>query len=167
MQLRRDVLPALSANDVRLFAVGIGSVDSARIFAEKVEFPAELLFADESDNSDAYAAAGTRNTQRDASGKQIFEGVSSMWGPATNEALKARGRDDLNTVVGRPFRPGPYVPLMPKGNSLFDPKVMERTMVQGGSFVFDGSEELFAHYDDSSGAHADLSELVRAATQGR
>jgi len=167
MQLRRDVIPALSVSDVKLFAVGIGSADSARTFAEKVEFPAELLFADESEDSDAYAAAGTRNTQRDDSGKQVFEGVSSMWGPATNEALKARGRKDLNAVVGRPFRPGPYVPLMPKGNGLFDPKVMERTMVQGGAFVFDGSEQLFSHYDDSSGAHADLTELVRVATQAR
>ena len=37
------------------------------------------LFADESDTTDAYAAAGTRNTQRDAGGKQVFEGVESMW----------------------------------------------------------------------------------------
>ena len=38
---------------------------------------------------------------------------------------------------------------------------MERTMVQGGAFVFEGSETIFSHYDVSSGAHADLDELVR------
>lgn len=36
MQLRRDVLPALTDADVKLFAVGIGSADSAKTFAEKV-----------------------------------------------------------------------------------------------------------------------------------
>ena len=37
-------------------------------------------------------------------------------------------------------------------------------MVQGGTFVFDGAEEIFAHYDASSGAHADLDEVIRIAT---
>ena len=148
MQLRRDVLPALNDADVKLFAVGIGSGESARTFAEKIEFPAELLFADESDNADAHSAVGTRNTKRDATtGKQIFEGVESMWSAETNDAIKARGRDDLNSITGNPFNPGPYVPLMPKG-----------------TFVFDGAEEIFAHYDASSGAHADLDEVIRIAT---
>jgi len=166
-QLRRDVLPALNEADVRLFAVGIGSAESAQTFAEKIEFPAELLFADESDESVAYAAVGTRNTKRDANGKAMFEGVESMWSSATNEAIEARGRDDLNSITGNLFSPGPYVPLMPKGKGLFDPRAIERTMVQGGTFVFDGGEEIFAHYDVSSGAHADLEEVVRVATSRR
>ncbi len=165
--MRRDVLPALIEADVKLFAVGIGSADSAKTFAESIDFPAELLFADESENVDAHTAVGTRNTGRDENGNQIFEGVESMWSEKTNLALKARGRDDLNSVVGNLFRPGPYKPLMPQGKGLFDPKVMERTMVQGGTFVYDGAEELFAHYDFSSGDHADLKQVVRVATEGR
>lgn len=163
MQLRRDVLPALNDADVKLFAIGIGSAESARVFAEKIEFPADLLFADESDTADAHSAVGTRNTNRDADGKQIFEGIGSMWSAETNDAIKARGRDDLNSITGNPFQPGPYTPLMPMGKSLFDPKAMERTMVQGGMFVFDGGEEIFAHCDASSGAHADLEEVIRVA----
>ena len=31
------------------------------------------------------------------------------------------------------------------------PKAMERTFVQGGAFVFEGSKELYGHYDFSSG----------------
>ena len=150
-----------------MFCVGIGSREAANTFAEKIEFPASILFADESETSAAYAAAGTRNTKRDADGKQIFEGVGSMWSQATSEALQKRGRDDLNAITGNPFKPGPYVPLMPKGESLFDTKAIERTMVQGGTFVFDGSEPIFSHYDESSGAHADLDELVRVATAPR
>lgn len=147
---------------VKLFAVGIGSAESAASFAEKVEFPPSLLLADESDTTDAYVAAGTRNTDRDESGRAVFEGVESMWSARTNGALKARGRDDLNTIVGSLFRPGIYTPLMPKGSTT--QRTIEKTFVQGGTFVFDGTKELFAHYDFSSGDHADLEEVIAVAT---
>lgn len=167
MQIRRDVLPALVDADVKLACIGIGSAEAAKTFAEKTDFPAALLYSDESETVEAHSAMGTRNTQRDASGKAVFEGVESMWSKATNEALKARGRDDLNAVVGSLFKPGVYVPLMPTGKGLFDPRVVEKTMVQGGAFVYDGPDELFAHFDASSGAHVDLEELVRVATAER
>ena len=88
-----------------------------------------------------------------------------MWSSKTTDGIEARGRDDLNGVIGGLFKPGPYKPLMPKGKGLFDPKVLERTMVQGGAFVFDGEQEVFAHLDFSSRDHADLGELVRLVTQ--
>ena len=46
--------------DVKLFAVGIGSHDAAREFADALDFPAELLLADESEDVLAHSAAGTR-----------------------------------------------------------------------------------------------------------
>lgn len=147
------MLPALQeAGGAKLLAVGIGSADSAAEFAERTGFPAEMLFADETEESLAYAAAGTRNTGRDAKGKQVFEGLESMWSKRTNAALKARGRDDLNSILKV------YKPLMPKENA------MERAFVQGGMFVFDGSKALFEHTDFSTGDHADLDEVVAAAT---
>lgn len=152
-QLERDVLPAADAAGVQLFAVGIGSAEAAAEFADRSGFPASRLLADASDESDAYAAIGSRNTERDAQGKQIFEGIGSMWSKKTNEAIKKRGRDDLNAILKV------YKPLMPKG-----PKAMEQSFVQGATLVFDGSKELFAHYDFSSGDHADLEEVVRVAT---
>ena len=161
------MLPPLTDADVKLYAVGIGSAESAKTFADKVEFPAELLFADESDTSDAYAAAGTRNTKRDENGKQIFEGIDSMWSADTNDAIKTRGKDDLNSITGSLFKPGIYVPLMPTGKGLFDPRAIEKTLVQGGTFIYDGPNEIFAHYDQASGAHADLDEVIRVATGGR
>jgi len=156
------VLPLLKPAGVKLFAVGIGSAASAATFAERVEFPAAMLLADDSDESDAYAAVGMRNTIRDARGKARFEGVESMWSAKTNEGLRARGRDDLNAVVGSLFRPGIYTPLMPTGSTT--QKTIEKTFVQGGTFVFEGTKELFAHYDFSSGDHADLEEVIRIAT---
>lgn len=152
-QLERDVLPATRAAGIKTFAIGIGSADSAKTFSERTGFPAECLFADASDESDAYAAVGTRNTQRDTKGKQIFEGVASMWSERTNDAIKRRGRDDLNGILKL------YKPLMPRG-----PKAMEQSFVQGATLIFDGSTELFSHYDYSSGDHADLNEVVRVAT---
>ena len=49
---------------------------------------------------------------------------------------------------------------MPRG-----PKAMEQSFVQGATLVFDGTTELFAHYDFSSGDHADLDEVLRVATK--
>ena len=92
LQLRRDVLPVLEPAGVKLFAVGIGSHGSAREFAEALDFPAELLLADESEDVLAHAAAGTRNTRRDENGKAVFEGVESMWSGKTTAAIEARGR---------------------------------------------------------------------------
>lgn len=162
MQLNRDVLPKLTKAGVKLFIVGIGSLESARTFAEQVGLPANVLLADESEETDAYAAIGTRNTRRDEEGKMVFEGIESMWSQKTNDGLKARGRDDLNAVVGGLFKPGIYKPLMPQG-----PKAMDRTFVQGATFIFDGSKEIFQHFDFSSGDHADLEEVVRVATAQR
>ena len=59
-----------------------------------------------------------------------------MWSQATNDALKARGKKDLDAITGSLFNPGIYTPLMPKGSTMT--RSMEKTMVQGGSFVFEG-----------------------------
>lgn len=156
------MLPTLNKAGVKLIAVGIGSVESAREFAERAEFPLEMLFVDDSEETDVYRAIATRNTQRDEQGKMVFEGVESMWSKKTNDAIQKRGRDDLNAVVGSLFKPGIYKPLMPRG-----PKAMERTFVQGATFVFDGSTTLFEHFDDASGDHADLDDVMAVATQTR
>ena len=161
MQLQRDALPALDDMGVGLLVVGIGSVESGAEFGKQTGFPTDRLFVDETDLTDAYAAAGTRNTRRDDSGKQVFEGIGSMWSDATNAAIKERGRDDLNAVTGNLFNPGPYKPLMPKGSSW--QRSMEQTMVQGGSFVFQGDAVLAEHYDESSGAHLSIDALLAAA----
>lgn len=166
MQLKRDALPRLDAAGVKLFVVGIGSAASAREFCDALEFPVERLLVDESDLSDAYRAAGTRNTQRDGENeKQIFEGVGSMWSGATNDAIRTRGKADLDAITGLPWRKGPYKPLMPKGSTVM--RGVEKTLVQGGSFVFDGRTTLLEHYDESSGAHVELDALLDAALPRR
>ena len=84
-----------------------------------------------------------------------------MWSQATNDALKERGKKDLDAITGSLFKPGIYTPLMPKGSTMT--RSMEKTMVQGGSFVFEGDATLFEHYDESSGAHAGIDDILKAA----
>ena len=84
-----------------------------------------------------------------------------MWSAATNDALEARGKKDLDAITGSLFKPGIYTPLMPKGSTMT--RSMEKTMVQGGSFVFEGDAVLFEHYDESSGAHAGIDDILKAA----
>ena len=76
-------------------------------------------------------------------------------------ALKERGKADLDAITGSFFKPGIYTPLMPKGSTMT--RSMEKTMVQGGSFVFEGDDVLFEHYDESSGAHAGIDDILKAA----
>ena len=120
-----------------------------------------MLYVDDSDESETYRAAGTRNTKRKPDGKADFEGIGSMWSQATNDALKTRGKKDLDAITGSLFKPGIYTPLMPKGSTMT--RSMEKTMVQGGSFVFEGDDVLFEHYDESSGAHAGIDDILKAA----
>jgi len=155
VQLKRDALPALTNAGVKLLVVGIGSLESAREFSDRTGLPAEMVLVDESKETGAYKSVGTRNSQRDNNGKQIFEGISSMWSGATNDAIKERGREDLNAITGSLFDPGIYKPMMPKS--------IEATLVQGASFVFDGKDALLEHYDESSGAHVTIEELLEAA----
>lgn len=156
VELKRDALPALEENGVKLFLVGIGSLESGQTFSERTGFPQDMLLVDESEETEAYKSIGTRNSQRDPStNKQIFEGVESMWSSATADAIETRGRDDLNAITGNLFKPGIYKPMMPK--------TVEATLVQGASFVFKGKEALLEHYDESSGAHVSVEELLEAA----
>ena len=156
VELKRDALPALKENGVRLIVVGIGSVESGQTFSERTGLPMDMLLVDESEETEAYKSIGTRNSQRDPSNnKQIFEGVESMWSSKTTYAIEARGRDDLNAITGNLFKPGIYKPMMPS--------TVEATLVQGASFVFKGKEVLLEHYDASSGAHVSVDELLEAA----
>ena len=46
MQLKRDLLPALSEKNVKLFLVSIGTPQRGLEFVDKTGFPPELLLAD-------------------------------------------------------------------------------------------------------------------------
>ena len=54
VELKRDALPQLDEAGVKLFVVGIGGVDSARTFCEKLNWPLERLLVDDSETSEVY-----------------------------------------------------------------------------------------------------------------
>merc|ERR1712238_208896 len=43
------------------------------------------------------------------------------------------------------------------------PSSIEATLVQGASFVFEGRKTVLEHYDESSGAHLSIDDLLDAA----
>ena len=45
----------------------------------------------------------------------------------------------------------------------FIPPKREQAFLQGGTFVFDGPNTLFAHYDESTAAHAKVDDVVQLA----
>lgn len=157
VQLKRDVIPALEERDIPFYLVGIGSVESGETFAQQLDFDRDRLLVDTTEEADAYRSIGTRNSQRNSeTGKQQFEGVKSMWSQASTDAIETPSRRaDLDSITGKLFQPGPYKPLMPSN--------MEATFVQGASFVFDGKTTILEHYDESSGAHVTIEELLDAA----
>ena len=49
--------------------------------------------------------------------------------------------------------------------AFYIPPKQDQAFNQGGTFVFDGAKTVFAHYDESTGAHADLDKVIRLATE--
>jgi hypothetical protein len=47
--------------------------------------------------------------------------------------------------------------------AFFVPPRKEQAFLQGGTFVFEGTKTLYAHYDESTAAHASLEEVIRLA----
>ena len=81
------------------------------------------------------------------------------WGPtflspATAFAMKKRFEEDGAASLRTDVLPSwqPWIP----------PK-LEQSLQQGGSFVFRGRDAVFEHYDEATGAHAELNDLLRAA----
>ena len=138
--MARDVKPALDDAGIVLRAVGIGTVERANEFCNHVGFPREALFADP--ENAGYSALGLKTGV-----------VKTFFNEATPYAIldrvKKDGAKDLVDALGR------WKPWIP-------PK-LEQGLQQGGTFVFQGDQECFGHFDPSTGAHADLNTVLNVA----
>lgn len=47
--------------------------------------------------------------------------------------------------------------------AVYLPPRQDQAFNQGGTFVFDGDQTVFAHYDESTGAHSDIREVIDLA----
>lgn len=88
---------------------------------------------------------------------RLNRGWNTMVRPATAFRFKDRifggkeSLDQLFEVLGK-WKDAVYMP----------PKI-EQSTNHGGTFIFDGGDVAFAHYDESPGTHADTSEVVEMA----
>jgi len=87
---------------------------------------------------------------------KLNQGPQTFFAPDTAFAFRDRmfgetGLSDLMEVLGK-WSSAVYIP--PKTSQAF---------IQGGSFIFDGPKTLFAHYDASTGAHADMNQVISIA----
>jgi len=124
-------------------AVGIGTAARAKEFCAHIKFPEEYLYADP--ENACYSSLGLK--------KGV---VTTFFSPETPYSILARGqKDGAKDLVEAVQRWKPWIP----------PK-LDQGLQQGGTFVFDGKNEVFQHYDPSTGAHAELSEVLAAAVGG-
>eukprot|EP00877_Chromochloris_zofingiensis_P002749 jgi/Chrzof1/12475/Cz06g35200.t1 len=137
IQLRRDVLPVLDEQGVKLYLVSIGTWERSKQFVEVTDFPPERLLVDP-DNV-TYTALG------------LAKGVmKTFFSAETAFSFKRRFEkgqlSDLKDVMGR-WKP-------------WTPPRTDQALQQGGMFVFDGNKCVWSHYDKGTGSHADLSEVL-------
>lgn len=66
---------------------------------------------------------------------------------------KKDGMKELNEVLSK------------WNKAFFIPPKQEQAFLQGGTFIFKGDKTLFAHYDESTAAHASLEEVVKMAKE--
>mmetsp|Transcript_9346 Transcript_9346/g.19593 ORF Transcript_9346/g.19593 Transcript_9346/m.19593 type:complete len:151 (+) Transcript_9346:574-1026(+) len=49
--------------------------------------------------------------------------------------------------------------------AIYIPPKQDQAFNQGGTFLFDGEESVFAHYDESTGAHSDIQQVIDLAKE--
>lgn len=47
--------------------------------------------------------------------------------------------------------------------AIYNPPIQAQALNQGGTFVFDGDRTVFAHFDESTGAHSDIQQVIDLA----
>ena len=138
--LRRDASPILAAHGVKCFAIGIGTPARALDFVAETGFPAEILYAD------------PENVTYDR--LRLHRGLGrTFFNVATPFAMRDRFMRDGARDLAE---------LLPRWKPWLPPKQVQ-ALQQGGTFVFRGRDCVFQHYDESTGAHADLGAALRAA----
>ena len=123
-------------------AVSIGTPERAKEFVKETGFPIDNLYADP--DALCYDRLKLNKSLKNFSQKSTPEALAARW--------SKDGAKDLFDVLKR-WKP--WIPPKP-----------EQGFQQGGTFVFRGTETLFAHKDEATADHADLALVVEAAAAG-
>lgn len=87
----------------------------------------------------------------------LNRGVSvTFFNPATPFSIRDRlfqknGMKELTEVLGR------------WSNAIYIPPKRDQAFIQGGTFIFDGNRTLLAHYNEATGADANVENVVKLA----
>jgi len=125
---------------VKLVFISIGTAERGRMFAEETGLGAQHIFADP-DNV-TYDAMGFYR----GLGRTFFTADTPL---SINQRLLKDGAQDLKQIL-------------PRWKPWISPK-LEQGLQQGGLLIFQGEECLYSHYDKSTGAHADLDDVLSMA----
>lgn len=120
--------------------ISIGTAERGRMFSEETGLPVELVFADP-DNV-TYDALGFYK----GLGRTFFTASTPL---SINQRLLKDGAKDLKEILPR------WKPWIP-------PK-LNQGLQQGGLLIFQGKECMYSHYDESTGAHANLEDVLSMA----
>ncbi|EIE25407.1 hypothetical protein COCSUDRAFT_61626 [Coccomyxa subellipsoidea C-169] len=139
-QQAKDLLaakPEFDAVGVDLVALSVGVPEKGKLFCERVPFPEELLFLDP--DRLAYSELA------------LYEGIGrTFFSRATPAALSGLNFDKFKEAVkGYTFD----MTKPPKNDDAFQ---------QGGLFIFDGAEVLYAHKDAGTADHAPMADVIAA-----
>lgn len=173
--MQRELLPAVGPLDAdgsaKLMVVGIGSVEAAREFADALELPREVVYADE--GAVTHRAVGTVNSDFEESALTRGRRMVSMdtWRAVASRRggrrVSAFGLFDVPALATNndleAVKPGAGIY---KEFSLEGDQAADRSLVLGGAIVFSGAKLVMAHYDSVLGAHADM-EWVAGAARAR
>lgn len=137
----------LEASGIQLVMVSIGTPTNGKKLVDHLEIPnlADFLFVDP--ESALYDSL------------HLNKGVkSTFFSPGTPFAFLKRfterdGTKELTQVLSK-WNKAVYIP--PKQDQAFN---------QGGAFLFDGEETVIAHYDESTGAHCDMQQVIDLAKE--
>jgi len=138
------VKPRLDAANIKLLLVSIGTPERGKDFARETGFPQENLLAD------------PENACYDTLG--FYKGAQrTFFHPATPFSMRDRimngSTKDLQEILSR------WKPWIP-------PK-LDQGLQQGGLLCFDGTQSVFSHKDQATGAHADFDDAVASLMDDR
>lgn len=167
----------LNSLGVNLVMVSIGKPEIGKQLIQHLEIPngKDYLFVDPESvlYDDLLLNKGIKET---------FFSVSTPFA-FLNRVTKKDGMKDLNQVLSK-WREGKWLSigilslfLTRDSNSVwfcknlciisllasFMPPRQDQAFNQGGTFLFDGFDTVFAHYDESTGAHSDIDQVIRLA----
>lgn len=181
--------PRLDAANIKLLLVSIGTPERGKDFARETGFPQENLLADPEnacyDTLGFYKGAqrtffhpATPFSMRDrimnGSTKDLQEVSPSFYFRPLVVGVLTRFNRSKNIFFIPSSSPPPFSPCPPpkklKILSRWKPWIppkLDQGLQQGGLLCFDGTQSVFSHKDQATGAHADFDDAVASLMDDR